>query len=177
MSMIWREFKPALKFLGLFLLIYFLGNLVYGLFIESFRNTPDPVTIRVSRQVGWILNLTGRKTEVTLNPSAPTVLMKYAGNIVVSIYEGCNGVNVMIVFVAFLVAFGGSRKKMIWFMPAGLIIIHVANLFRVGLLYVVAQSYSRYFYYIHKYVFTAIIYVIVFALWYTWIRLNGKSDR
>jgi exosortase family protein XrtF len=173
--MVWREFKPALRFLGLFLLIYFIGNLLYGFFVESYQNAPDPVTQWVSRQVGWALNLMGREVEVTFNTVAPTVLMKHAGNVVVSIYEGCNGMNVMIVFIAFMVAFGGTPKKIAWFLPAGLLVIHVANLFRIGLLYIVAQNYTRYFYYVHKYVFTAFIYLIVFALWYAWIRLHGKS--
>ena len=127
--------------------------------------------------MGWLLNLAGKDVEVTLNIVAPTVLMKHAGQVVVSIYEGCNGMNVMIVFIAFMAAFGGSQKKMAWFLPSGLLIIHIANLFRIGLLYIVAQSYSRYFYYVHKYVFTAFIYLIVMALWYAWIRLNGKSKE
>jgi exosortase family protein XrtF len=173
----WKEFKPALRFLGLFLLIYFIGNILYGFFIESFRNTADPVTLWVSHQVGQILNFAGKEVNVTLNPVAPTVFMTHAGEVVISIYEGCNGVNVMIVFIAFMVAFGGNVKRIMWFLPAGLLIIHVANLFRVALLYIVAQNNTRYFYYIHKYVFTAFIYVIVFALWYVWIQINAASKE
>ena len=82
----------------------------------------------------------------------------------------------MIVFVAFLVAFGGQRKKLSWFLPAGMVIIHLSNIARIALLYFVAVGYQHYFYYVHKYVFTAAIYVIVFLLWVIWVvKINGKS--
>ena len=174
----WLEFKPALRFLGLFLAIYFVGNLLYGFFIESFEGAPDPITIGVSRQVGWILNFIGQQVDVTLNHAAPTVFIRHADKVIVSIYEGCNGINVMIVFFAFMVAFGGPLKKIMWFLPVGLVMIHIANLLRIGLLYVVALNYSRYFYYVHKYIFTAFIYLIVFALWYSWIVLvSGRKKK
>jgi exosortase/archaeosortase family protein len=58
---------------------------------------------------------------------------------------------------------------MLWFIPAGLIVIHIFNLGRISLLYFVAQRYEEYFYLFHKYFFTAIIYVVVFLLWALWV--------
>jgi len=97
------------------------------------------------------------------NTHGPTVLLSNDVKVILSVYEGCNGINVMIVFVAFLAAFGGSLKKMSWFLPAGIILIHLSNLARIILLYFVAVGYRHYFYYVHKYIFTAVIYMMVFA--------------
>lgn len=67
---------------------------------------------------------------------------------------------------------------MLWFIPMGVVIIHVANLFRVSGLYLVAEYLQQYFYYVHKYAFTASIYLIVFVLWWWWIeKINKVSIR
>ncbi len=83
----------------------------------------------------------------------------------------------MIVFAAFLAAFGGSMKKLGWFLPLGIVLIHLSNLARIILLYVVAVGYQHYFYYVHKYVFTAAIYAMVFALWIVWVKINGERKE
>jgi exosortase family protein XrtF len=89
---------------------------------------------------------------------------------ILRVYEGCNGINVMIVFVAFLFAFQGLSRRGSVFILIGLMIIHLANLLRIVLLFWVAKEYQIYFYYVHKYIFTAILYVIVLLLWWVWVK-------
>ena len=173
----WREFRPALRFLFVFIGIYLAGNVFYGLWIESYENRPDPATTAVTFQTSGMLNLLGYPTAVTENTHGPTVLLSNDVKVILSVYEGCNGINVMIVFVAFLAAFGGSLKKMSWFLPAGIILIHLSNLARIILLYFVAVGYRHYFYYVHKYIFTAVIYMMVFALWIIWVKINGQQKE
>jgi exosortase family protein XrtF len=174
----WKEFKPAFRFLFIFLGLYLVGNVLYGLFIESFSSSPDPVTEVVARQTAGILKAIGVPVTAVQNTQGPTIFLRNETKTILNIYEGCNGLNVMVVFLSFIVAFGGNYKKMAWFVPSGIIIIHIFNLTRITLLYFVAVSYQRYFYYIHKYIFTGILYVIVFILWYVWInRIAKKSNK
>lgn len=169
-----REFGPALRFLGVFLGIYVVGNVVYGLWIESYGPAPDHATRWVTEQTSRLLNLFGLDTHTSVNPEGPTVFLNKVTDNVLSIYEGCNGINVMIVFLSFLVAYGGPAKALGWFAAAGLAAIHVFNLFRIGLLYAVAEWLPDYFYSFHKYLFTAILYIMVFVLWGIWIfRINA----
>lgn len=164
-----REFKPALFFLGKFLAIYLLGNVLYGLFIESYGNRPDPLTAEVTEQTCWILNTLGETASMEYAQTNPFVALQSGGETVVSIFEGCNGVNVLIIFLAFLFAFGGSRFDMIWFGALGIMVVHLVNLGRIIFLYFIAQNNPANFYYFHKYFFTAILYVVVFTLWVFWI--------
>lgn len=170
-----REFKPSLFFLLRFLAVYFAGNMIYGLFITSFENDADPITYLVTHQTSWLINLLGHSTSAQPNTYLPTVLLREQGETVLSVYEGCNGINVMVVFVAFLVAYSGPLQRMAWFLPLGLLIIHFSNLLRIGLLYFVSKFYESYFFYVHKYFFTAIIYVVVVALWIIWVRGLKKT--
>jgi exosortase family protein XrtF len=169
-----KEFKPSLLFLARFLGIYFVGNILYGLYVESYDNTPDGITYSVTVQVTAALNLLGCSVTASRNTQGPTVFIETTEKIILSVYEGCNGVNVMILFVAFIVAFGGPRKKMGWFASAGLLIVHLCNLLRIVMLFFVAEYYDRYFYYVHKYAFTAVIYIVVFILWVIWVAHFNK---
>jgi exosortase family protein XrtF len=171
------DFKYSFLFLGKFLLVYFCANLLYGIYIDSFQQMPDPITHWVTNQTSRLQNQFGVESTLRVNEGVKSISMRYQGEGVINVFEGCNGVNVMIVFVAFLVAFGGSIKRMAWFLPLGLLIIHFFNLLRIILLFVAAQQNTRYFYYIHKYFFTAALYVVVIGLWIIWItKLSTKQS-
>lgn len=171
-----KEFTPALSFLGKFLVMYLVGNLLYGLMIESYGSRPDPVTGIVTRQTSAFLNAVGLDTSTGIHPAEPNVVIYEGRRAVLSVFEGCNGINVMIVFVAFLFAFGGSWRRLALFVPAGIVIIHLANILRISLLFLLAKEESEQFYYYHKYFFTATLYLFVFALWFIWVtRLHGEG--
>lgn len=110
-----KEFKPSLLFVGKFLVIYLVGNLVYGLFYESYNNNPDPITQFVTVQTAQVLNLCSYNTDTETHPSEAKVMLKNDGLVVINVFEGCNGVNVIIVFVAFLIAFGGPFRPLLLF--------------------------------------------------------------
>jgi exosortase family protein XrtF len=165
-----REFRPTIFFLGKFLGLYFAGNLLYGLFVTSFSPGPDPATRWVSEQTGLVLTSCGWPTDVYDDPQKATSLLRYDEREILAVYEGCNGLNTMIIFVAFLIAFGPVNKTLLWFIPLGLLIIHLANLLRITLLFFVAEYRPDFMYFIHKYIFTAILYLVIFALWVWWVK-------
>jgi exosortase family protein XrtF len=164
-----KEFKPSLFFLAKFIGIYVIGNILYGLFIESYGDFPDPVTQWVTEQTSWVLNLLGEETRAIPLTEDPIIQLVRSDFVGLNVFEGCNGINVMIVFMAFIVSFGGPLRSMAWYIPVGLLLIHIANLLRLFLLYFVNLKWEEHFYFFHKYLFTASIYVFVFALWGYWI--------
>jgi exosortase/archaeosortase family protein len=83
----------------------------------------------------------------------------------------------MIMFVGFILSFGPLTKTILWFLPAGLLIIHIANLLRIMFLFFVAIYMKEYLYFTHKYLFTAMLYVIVFGLWVWWVKKYSIRKR
>jgi exosortase family protein XrtF len=171
-----QEFKPTIFFLLRFLGIYVVGNLLYGFFITRYYPGPDPVTSWVSHQSAVVVSAMGWKVHVVEMLARPTAFLKYGDDPVISIYEGCNGLNVMIIFVAFIAGFGPATKKMAWFVPFGLIVIHAANLVRIILLFFVTLYLPDFLYFAHKYLFTAFLYLIVFLLWIWWVRKIARHE-
>ena len=165
-----KEFKPTILFLVKFIGIYLVANLLYGLYVTAYSPGPDPITSLASRQTAVALGICGWPSTTQDNEKKPTTLLIHEGRSVLAIYEGCNGINIMIIFVAFLFAFGPTGKPLWIFALAGILIIHLMNLLRISLLFWVVLYLPNFVYFVHKYLFTAILFVFVFVLWIVWVR-------
>jgi len=168
----WSEFRPTIFFLARFLGLYLALNLLYGWFITHYAPQPDPVTQWVTHQTSFLLEVLGWENVAENHPTKPTTFISYQGHGVVSIYEGCNGLNVAIVFVSFVFAFGPLGKALCWFLPLGFLVIHLGNLARIGLLFFVSLRMPAYLYFTHKYLFTAFLYALVMLLWGAWLWMH-----
>lgn len=172
-----KEFKPTIFFLAKFVGLYIVLNLLYGFYITAYHPQPDPITRLASENSAFVLRLFGTDVTALDSPSKPTTSLVCDGKSIVSVYEGCNGINVIIVFLAFIIAFGPFNKKMVWFIPLGFLCIHLINLGRISLLFWVSVKLPHYMYFTHKYLFTAIIYVAVLMLWIWWVRISSVVKK
>ena len=175
----WKEiarFKPVFVFIGTFLFLYVIGNLAYGWMIESYRPAADPFTREVTRELASCLSWFGFDAVTWETADHHDIRVFWNNRNVIAVYEGCNGLNVLIVWWSFLLAIGPRVGRMWWFGLGGSIAIHALNLLRLLLLFAVAVYWPRQFYFVHKYLFTAFIYFFVFAGWLWWLHLNRTSD-
>jgi exosortase family protein XrtF len=172
----WKEFKPALFFLGKFVGLYLVANLLYGYYVTSYEPRPDPATSVVARHSELVLNTFGYDVTTIDNIKKPTTQVRWKGRFILAIYEGCNGINTAIIFIAFIIAFGSTRLLALWFIFGGLIVIHLANLARLVLLFLVAVHYPKYMYFTHKYLFTAALYLVIFVMWFVWVKYLSRKN-
>ena len=56
------------------------------------------------------------------------------GKYIARVIEGCNSVSIIILFLAFIVAFKGSLKNTIIFGVVGAMIIYIVNILRIAFL-------------------------------------------
>ncbi|MEI9919973.1 MAG: exosortase family protein XrtF [Bacteroidota bacterium] len=165
-----KDQKAILFFLLKFVALYVVLNTVYGLWVSSYAPLPDPITEIVTRQSVACISLTEKNVTIGSMTTSPNVPILKDGRVVVNVYEGCNSFNVMFVFLSFVIAYTGTLKKTVWFCAVGLTLIYIFNLFRVSLLYFIAEYYPNNLYFFHKYLFTGLLYGLVFMLWYFWVR-------
>jgi exosortase family protein XrtF len=167
---LYKEYKPAIFFLLRFLGIYVAGNILYGLWIVSYGNLADPVTQLVTANSAWLLKTIGFNATTLSSNVYPIVSLQLDNQTVVNVYEGCNAINVSILFVAFLFAYKGTVKRTLIFSVLGLMAIYLFNLLRVAGLFLVAKYFPDQLYLMHKFIFTGIIYAFIFALWFLWVK-------
>lgn len=181
--------KSAAYFVLRFLLVYAGLTLIYSSwFIHKYDTAQpaqtDPITRFVSYQVRYAADLVGYDARVlednqwyyATEDEKTMDTLYFDGEYALSVEEGCNSVSNIIIFLAFIVGFGGRWKKMLWFIPVGLVFIHVANVGRILLLGVINVDFAGSgFHFFHKYLFTAIIYGAIFLLWIWWINQYGNT--
>ncbi len=172
---LYQDFKPSILFLAKFIGLYIVLNIAYGFYLDASKGEADIMTQWVTAQTAAVIDT--YEDDISTGPKGDlkSVFIFKAKDAVLSVYEGCNGLNVMVIFVSFLIAYGKVGKKMLWFMPLGLLVIHLFNLLRIVLLFHVTLSMPDILYFSHKYLFTAFIYIAVFGMWALWIfKVNEK---
>jgi exosortase family protein XrtF len=176
-----KEFKPTILFLVKFFGVFLICSLTYGAYIKSTMSgdavRADIFTEVVTKHTVAVMNVFSSHWKYYHVEEAPFVDIARGDVPKVSVFEGCNGVNIAILFFSFVFAFGGPAKTMAWFIPAGLVFIHVANIFRIGVLAAIAGQNEKAFYFFHKFGFTGIIYGAIFILWVIWVVVINKQKR
>ncbi len=84
--------------------------------------------------------------------------------------DPCNGISLFAVFSIFLLAYPGPWKHKAWFLPLGLLSIHVLNMLRIVVLCIVVTVDYELLNFNHDYTFYIIVYGWVFGLWYLWVK-------
>jgi exosortase family protein XrtF len=170
-----RENKNALRFLLVFIGFYLALNLSYRFYLQYYAPTSDPFTRWIGRQVVGCLSVFDSHVQGFPSGYNEYIAIANAEDNQIYVYEEFNGVSAFIVYISFLVAFWRSWRMLLKFTAIGLVVIHLFNLLRIGLLFGVASHFGEYPYFVHKYLFTGFIYVVVFMLWYFWVR-KGSDE-
>ena len=88
----------------------------------------------------------------------------------VTIGASCDGIVLFALFTIFILAFQGPRRHKFWFIPAGILAIHLVNSFRVTALAWIVHVDEKWLAFNHDYTFTIIVYSLVFFAWYVWVK-------
>lgn len=84
--------------------------------------------------------------------------------------DNCNGFKLFSIFSIFLIAYPSNWKSKLWFIPLGILIVHLANILRIMALVIINDTNPRYLDFNHDYTFTIFVYSIIFGLWYWWLK-------
>jgi exosortase family protein XrtF len=166
--------KPLTRFLIKAVVLYLGWHLLWYQWIE-----PDGrVNHYLTYNTAWIsqkaLNLFS-SSEFTISPFEEQNTYLFKDKIpVVLIEHGCNGLILMVLFAAFVIAFPGPWKTKVWYVPAGILAIYLINSLRVIGLALNRMFSNESFEFNHKYTFTILVYGAIFWFWMIWVnRFSG----
>jgi exosortase family protein XrtF len=95
------------------------------------------------------------------------------GKSIVGITDGCNGLEVFVLYVGFIVCIPTTLLRQLLFIVFGLLLLYTLNVGRVVALGQLHMHYKEFFDIAHHYIFKLIVYAVVFALWVWYAK---KSD-
>lgn len=177
--------KAVIFFLLRFFISYFLLTGIYQFYLtKSQQKSPEyqccGITRMVSHHVESTANFLGFNMVTKQNPDELSEHIILNDQIVARIVEGCNAVSVMILFIAFIIAFKGSYRNTILFIIAGSFLIYALNILRIVLISWSLYKYPQYGDFLHQILFPAIIYGFTFLLWIIWVKyfaINANSAK
>jgi len=168
--------RPIIWFLVRFFATYSILSITYSWYISGFTTkSGDPITMLVSEQIVAIGDLLGNDWKLYEPGNEKSIWIMENDYSLVRMFEGCNGITIMILFVSFLFGLSAFHSSLLWFIPAGLLLIHLANLIRIYALILVQVNRPEWTGFVHKYLFTLILYAFVFALWVWWVQILKKK--
>ncbi len=167
---IWNKYRSVWLFILRFFIVYGIGIWLYQLYLAQFDGGLDRFTEIITEQVADVFSIHFDGISTQYCSSCTTSQIKYHDFLVLTLIEGCNAVSVMILFVAFIIAFKGPLKAYLWFLPAGVALIYFTNLLRLYLLGIINIYYYKFSGTFHDYIFPLIIYGMVFILWIIWVK-------
>jgi exosortase family protein XrtF len=132
---------------------------------------PDFVTHYVARQSTGLISKLGYNAEIIAHETKAQMVLNMNGSYLASIIEGCNSVSVIILFIAFIVAFTQGFKKTFFFIFVGSCLIYIVNVLRIVILAIALYHYPNHEKILHGVIFPGIIYGMVFLLWMLWIKV------
>jgi len=90
--------------------------------------------------------------------------------------SNCNAISLFSLFSVFVLAYPGHQKNKLWFVPLGILLIHILNIIRVISLAIIAY-YSPYsLSFNHTYTFTFFVYAFIFLLWMVWVNKFAQKN-
>lgn len=149
--------------------------MVYQGYLNRFEAPEvDTITKTVAEQAKQVLTLFDANSSVEENKSEPFIKLIYHQHYVARVVEGCNAISVIILFIAFIMAFSGKLKTTLLFVLGGSLFIYILNILRIAMLSVLMYHFPEQEHILHGVVFPLIIYGAVFILWVIWVNKFSK---
>lgn len=175
------QYKPVIKFILIFLAVYVVLSFCYKLYLDvSFGSTyyPDFFTHVAAKSSQKMLNVFGYDTYIYQHRSKPFLKLVVNGNYLARVIEGCNSISVIVLFVAFIVAFASGFKVTFWYALLGSCLIFIINSVRITILALGIYYFPKFTDVLHSVIFPGIIYGMVFLLWVFWVnRFSGLKQK
>ena len=170
-----KKHKNILQFLVKFFLTYGLLFIIYAFYLQKTQQKKDfftcsPLTTTVAEQTVFVLNIFGFNADFFQHDKELSIKLLIDNVYISRVIEGCNSVSIIILFIAFVIAFKGKFKTTILYVLFGSLLIYIINILRIAFLTIMLYKHPNQEELLHNLIFPAIIYGTVFFLWVIWVQ-------
>lgn len=170
-----KKNKPVILFIVKFFVSYFLLFAIYATYLHKTQKrlplfSCAPITKMVANNAKTVAGWFGYHIYTEQHKKELSIKLLVGGNYTARVIEGCNSVSVIILFLAFIIAFSGSFKATVFYGLIGSVLIYSINILRIIALSLLLYKYPQFQSLLHTLIFPAIIYGLVLILWVIWVR-------
>jgi exosortase/archaeosortase family protein len=166
--------KLVLQFFIRLSVLFTLWFFVYGLFLRPARVIDKPVTNIITISVVKCINFLSPSTAPVSWAADPNKngrnFLTVNNKEVFGIWDVCNGVDLMFIYISIIALLPYPAKRKIIFSIGGIVAIILGNIIRVCSLYFIYVYQKSAFDFSHHYLFTILMYVLIFYGWLIFIK-------
>ena len=166
-------------------ILFIIWKMLYMLWLRPQGILDAPLTTAIGTSTAGVLNLFAEHSDFQPVRSFPVAGPEEdveAGGVVdiyrngentLRIASACNGLEIMVLYAGFLFCFPAASPSRRWtFLGIGLALIFLFNIIRCALLVWIFLRYRQYLDFSHHFLFTFIVYICVFLLWYKYATMR-----
>lgn len=161
--------NPLLRFLFFGTTAYILWYILYEFVLRSKTHFDEWVVHNIVKGVELFLTSLGYSL-ISYEDPIWKLHVGIEGSLGVTVGAPCDGIVLFALFAIFIIAFPGPVKHKAWFVPVGIVGIHLLNILRVAALAIIVDINPDWLAFNHDYTFTILVYSAVIGLWYLWIQ-------
>ena len=156
--------------------LYVLWTLFYNIYVKVYTDWDYHLNDNIANVSIWLFDVLGVDASKEIDSDHVIVSLVNSNHRGVWVGDNCNGFKLFSIFTFFLIAFPSNWKSKLWYIPLGILIIHLANIIRIMALVLINDANPAYLDFNHDYTFTIFVYSIIFGLWYLWLKKYSKND-
>lgn len=170
-----QAFKDVIIFMSILLVFHILWRLfIKDLFsVQFIYDSAYWLAGKVFVASVWVLdvfnvNVTSFDELAIAGKVRYNVIYYAENNGYVYVNRSCSGLKQFYQWFFLILLYPGPWKHKLWFLPMGLVIIHIVNIFRIVSMTFVTMTIPQHWDFMHDYVLRPFFYVVMFFLWVWW---------
>ncbi len=80
----------------------------------------------------------------------------------------CTGIKQAYIFFCIIAFYRGPWQHKLWYIPLGIVLVYLFNIFRIGLITIIIDKYPGQFELWHEHILKYAFYAMIFLLWAFW---------
>lgn len=178
----WKQVpRPLQVFLLRGICILIVWKILYLFWLKPLHEPDSLLTFSTAQVTAWLFQLFSPQMHPMLIHQRDMLITAVVhGKRVntISIADACNALELMILYVGFIASVPLPFRKKLPYIWMGLLLIAVTNVLRCLALIYIYIAFPHFFPFAHHYIFTLIIYLIIFLIWkrfiQDWIRYETR---
>ncbi len=175
----WSSLNPAPQFIIKSVLCVVLWRFLYTYVLQPLRFPDKILTKIIGKGTIVFINLFGKsslpKAYCIDSKFAGEVILVRANHVILRIGDACNGLELMLIYAGVITLLPGDNKRKYAYIGIGLVLLMIANMMRCAGLEWVYEFYRPLFETTHHYLFTLVMYILIFIGWALYIN-KGKFN-
>ena len=168
--------NKAVWFLIKAITLYLLWHLIYKFYLAPQGIIDKFIINQIIKLSGAIIHFFGFPT-IQNAPTDSIRVFGIDGSTGLWIGDPCNGLALFALFSLFIIAYPGNYKDKLWYIPLGILTIHILNSIRVIALTLIYHYWPNGLEFSHTYIFTTLMYGYIFLLWMIWANKYGATTE